>query len=84
MPVSNYGLSMKPSQRPADTDLTTGRQTTLPALDAELAARRLQAAEALYRSAWELRLAWLRRCHPDLPETELRRKVREIFLHASG
>jgi hypothetical protein len=59
-------------------------RAVLPGLDAEAAARRLRAAEALYRSAWGLKLAWLRRCHPDLPEAQLRRMVREIFLHASG
>ena len=69
-------------QHSTDTDLTA--RPSLPALDAEAAARRLRAAEALYRSAWELKLAWLRRCHPDLPEAELRRMVREIFVHASG
>ena len=63
---------------PADTALPAR-----PAFDAESAARRLWAAEALYRSAWELKLAWLRHRHPDLPEAELRRMVRELFLHAA-
>ncbi len=64
--------------------MPTAKSKNLPALDAETALRRLQAAEALYRSAWELKLAWLRRCHPELPEAELRKRVRDIFLHASG
>ena len=64
--------------------LAADRRAERPSLDAEAAGRRLRAAEALYRSAWQLKLAWLRRCHPDLPEAELQHKVRDIFLHASG
>jgi hypothetical protein len=71
-----------PEEHPTGLDLPP--RAARPALDAEAAARRFRAAEALYRSAWELKLAWLRRCHPELPEAELRRRVREIFLHASG
>lgn len=64
--------------------MPTADSKNLLALDAETVLRRLNAAEALYRSAWELKLAWLRRCHPELPEAELRKRVRDIFLHASG
>jgi len=72
------------SKSERDAEIVLPEQDEFSSLDKAAAARRFRAADALYRSAWELKLAWLRRCHPGLPEGELRRMVREVFLHASG
>ncbi|HTO86138.1 MAG TPA: hypothetical protein VMR54_01240 [Thermoanaerobaculia bacterium] len=45
-------------------------------------ARKLEAAERLYRSARQLKAAALRARHPDWTEEEIRRAVREVFLHS--
>ena len=44
--------------------------------------QRLQAAEALYHSARELKAAGLRRRHPDWAEERVQDRVREIFRNA--
>lgn len=44
-------------------------------------AQKLAAAERLYWSARALKAAALRAQHPDWSEEDIRRKVREIFLH---
>ena len=67
-----------------DDEIVLPVRDEFSSFDKAAAAKRFRAAEALYRSAWELKLAWLQRCHPGLPEGELRRMVREVFLHASG
>jgi hypothetical protein len=45
--------------------------------------QKLRAVEALYWTARELKAAWLRSEHPGWSEEEVRRKVRDIFLHAN-
>src|ERR1041385_2059178 len=44
-------------------------------------AQKLAAAEDMYRAARDIKAAALRAQHPDWSEEEVRRKVREIFLH---
>lgn len=44
-------------------------------------AQKLAAAEDMYRAARAIKAAALRRQHPDWSEEEIRRKVRDIFLH---
>jgi len=44
--------------------------------------QKLKAAERLYHSARQLKAAALRARHPDWPEEEIRRAVREVFLHS--
>ena len=43
--------------------------------------QKLRAAEDMYRAARDIKAAALRQQHPDWSEEEIRRKVREIFLH---
>ena len=43
--------------------------------------QKLRAAEEMYRAALDIKAAGLRQQHPDWSEEEIRRKVREIFLH---
>jgi len=45
--------------------------------------QKLQIALDLYRSAWELKTAWLQQQHPDWDGEKVQKKVREIFLYAS-
>lgn len=42
--------------------------------------RRLQVAQELYETAWQLRAAGLRREHPDWPEERVMGKVRRVFV----
>ncbi len=44
-------------------------------------AQKLAAAEDMYRTARDIKAAALRQQHPDWSEEDIRRKVREIFLH---
>jgi len=44
-------------------------------------AQKLAAAEDMYRAARAIKAAALRQQHPDWSEEEIRRKVRDIFLH---
>jgi hypothetical protein len=45
--------------------------------------QKLQIALDLYRSAWELKTAWLQQQHPNWDREKVQKKVREIFLYAS-
>ena len=45
-------------------------------------AQKLKAAECLYRSARQLKMAALRASHPDWSEEAILRAVREVFLHS--
>jgi hypothetical protein len=47
-------------------------------------AQRLESAVLLYRSARQIKLAALRQQHPELPESELKRRLNEAFLYASN
>ena len=47
-------------------------------------ARKLEIADQLYRTAWELKLSAVRKRHPDWPEERVERKVREYFLYAKS
>ncbi len=42
--------------------------------------RRLQVAQELYETAWQLKAAGLRREHPDWPEERVMGKVRRVFV----
>lgn len=44
--------------------------------------QKVRASEALYLAAWDLKAAWLRSQHPDLPEAEVQEMVRRIFRDA--
>ena len=46
--------------------------------------QKLKTAQALYWSARKLKKAALRNKYPDLPEEELEKMVKEIFLYASS
>ena len=52
------------------------------ALRAMTGVRRWRLAERLYWSARKMKLAGLRRQHPDWPEQQLDEAVRQIFSHA--
>jgi hypothetical protein len=43
-------------------------------------ARRLEVARELYHTAWNLKLAALRRQHPEWSDAEVSAKVRRVFL----
>ena len=45
-------------------------------------AQKLRAAERLYHSARQLKLAALRAQHPDWTDAAIRRAVREVFLYS--
>jgi len=42
--------------------------------------RRLQVAQELYETAWQLKVAGLRREHPEWSEQSILAKVRRVFL----
>jgi hypothetical protein len=42
--------------------------------------RRLQVAQELYETAWNLKLAGVKRQHPEWPDHEIFAKVRRVFL----
>jgi len=42
--------------------------------------RRLQVAQELYETAWQLKAAGLRREHPDWPEERVMGTVRRVFV----
>lgn len=42
--------------------------------------RRLQVAQELYETAWQLKAAGLRREHPDWPEERVMGKLRRVFV----
>lgn len=42
--------------------------------------RRLQVAQGLYETAWQLKAAGLRREHPDWPEERVMGKLRRVFV----
>ena len=42
--------------------------------------RRLQVAQELYETAWQLKAAGLRREHPDWPEKRVMGKLRRVFV----
>ncbi len=44
--------------------------------------QKLNAALSLYYSARDLKIAGLKKQHPDMPEEEILQKVKEIFLYA--
>lgn len=46
--------------------------------------QRLTVAQGLRATAWQLKAAGLRARHPDWSGDEVERRVREIFLYASG
>jgi hypothetical protein len=56
-------------------------QEELRILRAMTPEQKLDAAEDMYRAARDIKTAALRQQHPDWSEEEIRRKVREIFLH---
>lgn len=43
-------------------------------------ARRLEVARELYDTAWNLKMAVIRRQHPEWPDEEVFAKVRRVFL----
>jgi hypothetical protein len=43
---------------------------------------KIHAIFRLRESAWTLKAAWLRKQNPDLPESEIQRMVKEIFMYA--
>jgi hypothetical protein len=43
-------------------------------------ARRLEIAEELYTTAWQIKAAGLRREHPDWPEDKILGKLRRVFV----
>lgn len=46
--------------------------------------QKIRASEALYLAAWDLKAAWLRSQHPDLPDDEIQEMVRRLFRDARG
>jgi len=44
--------------------------------------QKIRASEALYLAAWDLKAAWLRSQHPDLPDDEIQEMVRRLFRDA--
>lgn len=42
--------------------------------------RRLEIAQELYETAWQLKESGLRRQHPDWSDAEIRAKCRRVFL----
>jgi hypothetical protein len=42
--------------------------------------RRLEIAASLYRAAWEIKAAGLRRQYPAVSEAEIQRRTRRIFV----
>ena len=65
--------------------MLTDEQTSpeqIAAFQAMTGARRLRLAEQLYWSARKMKMAGLRRQHPDWPEPRLNEEVRRIFSHA--
>ena len=43
--------------------------------------RKLRIADELYQTAWALKTAGIRMRHPDWSEEQVRRAVRDVFLH---
>ncbi len=43
---------------------------------------KVAAIHQLRQTAWAIKAAWIRRCEPDLPESEIQDRVRLIFLRA--
>lgn len=46
--------------------------------------QKLRASEMLRDAAWQLKAAWLRRLHPDMPERDIQNAVRDWFLGGSA
>ena len=46
--------------------------------------RKLEVAHGLWQTAWELTTAGVRTREPSLSESEVRARVRELFLRASA
>lgn len=44
--------------------------------------QKLKAAQWIYESAWQLKLAWIRAQHPDWSDEQVHAAVREAFLYA--
>lgn len=72
-------MSLPEFSQPHQRDAERAR---LQVIKAMTPARKLEIAEALYRSARELKAAGLRWRHPDWTEAEVQTEVRRIFLYA--
>ena len=46
--------------------------------------RKLAISQSLRRTAWELKAAWIRSIHPELPEAEVQAEVRRLFRDAGA
>ena len=57
-----------------------GKQAQDEILRAMSPGRRLQIAQELYETAWQIKAAGLRRQHPDWPEEFLLAKLRRVFV----
>lgn len=45
-------------------------------------AQKWAVASRLYRTAYDLKRAWIEKQHPDWPADRIQQEVRKIFLHA--
>ena len=48
------------------------------------AEQKLASAEALWRTAWQLKVAGVRMQHPEWSETQVVARVRQLFLRATS
>ena len=46
--------------------------------------RKLEVSQALRQAAWELKAAWIRSIHPELPELAVQDEVRRLFRDAGA
>lgn len=46
--------------------------------------RKLEVSQALREAAWELKAAWIRSMHPELPEPGVQEEVRRLFRNAGA
>lgn len=64
--------------------MATGELVELEALRRMTAAEKLAVMDALWRQAWTLRAAGVRREHPEWTEKQVTDRVREIFHGAAS
>lgn len=73
----------KLSEMEKPSDRTRADEVYWQNLNQMTPAQKLEAFHNLYWTARELKAAGLRMQFPELPEEEIQKKVREIFLYAS-
>lgn len=73
----DFGRSMKVGETDHSRRAEDAQDEILRAMSP---GRRLQVAQGLYETAWQLKAAGLRREHPDWPEERVMGKLRRVFV----